>query len=95
MLTIEGRISGGYEVIGENGNAVFRSDSLETAAIVRDYLANANMTDDERQTAKAAIRIYDETVRLRHEEYERKRTERREKAKARAEAKKTALIENA
>jgi len=95
MLTIEGRISGGYEVIGENGNAVFRSDSLETAAIVRDYLANANMTDDERQTAKAAIRVYDEAVRLRHEEYERKRTERREKAKARAEAKKTAAIANA
>lgn len=58
MLTIEGRSSGGYEVIGENGNAVFRSDFLETAAIVRDYLANANMTDDERQTAKAAIRVY-------------------------------------
>ena len=69
----------GYEIIGDNGHALCNVDELETAVLVRDFLDHAELTEDEKQTARAAIHAYDENARTKHEQYEQKRKEHRQK----------------
>ena len=86
---IERQYSGDFEIIGENGVALFTARNLGIVMLVRDYLSGlASLTENEAQVAKAAITAFDEERRILREEHEHKRNERREKAKARAAAKK-------
>ncbi|MBR1585166.1 MAG: hypothetical protein IJ662_06480 [Clostridia bacterium] len=67
MLTIESRYSGSYEIIGENRIMLCRVGTLETAVLVRSYLSGEDMTEDDKQTARAAIRAHDEDMQALHE----------------------------
>ena len=93
-MTIENRYNGGYEIIGENGIMLCRAESLETAALVRAYLSGEPMTETDQQTARVAVRTYDEYLQAVREARGRKRQRRQERAAARKNAKTEEAVEN-
>lgn len=86
MLTIENGYSG-YEIIDASGKMLCRVETLEAAALARSFLAGEEMTEEDKETARNAIRSFDESMQARHEAYEQKRRERQERAAARKHAK--------